>query len=197
MRPAAFLDRDGVINVDHGYVSQVADFAFLPGVLDAARALHERGLALVVITNQAGIARGMYGEAEFAALTAWMRERFAQAGAPLAGVYHCPHHPTEGVGALRVRCPCRKPAPGMILDAARDLALDLPRSVIFGDKCDDMRAGLAAGVGLRVFLGKDGKGLPADPCDDGQAHLRYASLAQAVQNPLFQNALAAKIPMED
>jgi D-glycero-D-manno-heptose 1,7-bisphosphate phosphatase len=118
-----------------------------------------------------------------------MRERFADAGVPIAGVYYCPHHPTEGVGAWRTTCDCRKPAPGMLLAAARELALDLQASVIFGDKCEDMLAGRAAGVGLRVFLGKDGLAPPTDPCAEALVTLRYASLAQAVADPALRRAL--------
>jgi D-glycero-D-manno-heptose 1,7-bisphosphate phosphatase len=188
---AAFLDRDGVINVDHGYVSRIEEFDFIEGVLAASADLARQGFALVVVTNQAGIGRGMYGEADFELLTAWMRERFSEAGAPLAGVYHCPHHPTLALGAMRTVCDCRKPAPGMLLQAARELLLDLTSSVIFGDKCDDMRAGLAAGVGLRIFLGKDGLELPSDDCADGQVDLRFASLAQALASPDFHSALSA------
>lgn len=186
---AAFLDRDGVINIDHGYVWRIEDFAFVPGVREAAAELARMGFAIVVITNQAGIARGMYTQADFARLTQWMRERFAEAGVSLAGVYHCPHHPTEGIGAWRMACNCRKPAPGMLLAAARDLRLDLQNSVIFGDKCDDMRAGRAAGVGLRVFLGKDGLAAPTEECTDGFVSLRYASLAQALGDAALRSAL--------
>ena len=186
-RRAAFLDRDGVINIDHGYVWRIADFEFLPGALAAARELAQAGLALVVVTNQAGIGRGMYTEADFARLTDWMREQFGRAGAPLAGVYHCPHHPSLALGALRRPCDCRKPAPGMLLDAARDFHLDLGESVMFGDKCDDMRAAQAAGVGTRVFLGKDGHAAPDSPCE--AAGPRFASLAQAVANPGLRQRL--------
>lgn len=189
---AAFLDRDGVINVDHGYVSRVEDFQFIEGVLEAAAVLARQGFALVVVTNQAGIGRGMYGEADFERLTDWMRARFADAGAPISGVYHCPHHPTLALGAYRTACDCRKPAPGMLLQAARELHLDLGASVIFGDKCDDMRAGHAAGVGLRVFLGKDGHGVPDESCADAQVDLRFASLAQAVADAQFRSALIAQ-----
>jgi D-glycero-D-manno-heptose 1,7-bisphosphate phosphatase len=188
-RRAAFLDRDGVINVDHGYVHRIADFAFVPGTLAAAAELAHRGLLLVVVTNQAGIARGYYGEDDFARLTHWMEGRFAEAGAPLAAVYHCPHHATEGQGALRVACACRKPAPGMFHAAARDLHVDLARSVVFGDKCDDMRAGSAAGVGLRVLLGKDGLAAPAEACADAPPSLRFASLAEAVASGALRRAL--------
>lgn len=161
LRPAAFLDRDGVINVDHGYVCRREDFEFVPGALDGARRLHALGYALVVTTNQSGIGRGLYTERDFAELSGWMRERFAEAGAPLAGIYFCPHHPTEADDAYRVACACRKPAPGMLLDAAEQLGLDLGRSVMFGDRASDLEAARAAGVRTRVLLATDGKGTPA------------------------------------
>ena len=125
LRRAAFLDRDGVINIDRGYVFRREDFQFVPGVLEGARRLHELGFLLVVTTNQSGIGRGLYTEDDFHALTTWMRDEFMAAGAPLAGVYFCPHHPTEALGEYRRACQCRKPAPGMLLAAARDLGIDL------------------------------------------------------------------------
>jgi len=186
-RRAAFLDRDGVINLDHGYVWQIADFEFLPAVLPAAAELAQAGYALVVVTNQAGIGRGMYTEADFERLTNWMRGQFAQAGVPIAAVYHCPHHPTLALGELRRACRCRKPAPGMLLDAARDLGLCMADSVMFGDKCDDMRAAQAAGVGTRVFLGKDGQAIPTEACEP--ASLRFATLSHAVADPALRQRL--------
>ncbi len=188
-RPAAFLDRDGVINVDHGYVYRQEDFAFVPGVLDAAADLARMGYALVVVTNQSGIARGYYTENDFHTLADWMRARFAEAGAPLAGVYHCPHHPDAGDGTLRRDCDCRKPAPGMLLAAARDLNLDLSRSALFGDKCDDLRAAQAAGVPLRVLLGKDGAAMPQDACPDALTSARHPSLAHALADPALRGRL--------
>ena len=160
LRPAAFLDRDGVINVDRGYVYRREDFEFVPGVLQGARRLAGLGYALVVVTNQSGIGRGMYGEDDFRRLTEWMVQAFASAGAAIAGVYFCPHHPTEATGAYRTACRCRKPAPGMLLDAAAELHLDLPASVMFGDRASDMQAARAAGVGRRVVLATDGHGEP-------------------------------------
>jgi len=186
---AAFLDRDGVINIDHGYVSRIEDFTFVPGVREAAAELARLGFAIVVITNQAGIGRGMYTEADFAHLTRWMCERFAEAGVSIAGVYHCPHHPTQAQGALRVTCNCRKPAPGMLLAAARDLQLALDACVVFGDKCDDMRAAQAAGVHLRMLLGKDGNELPADSCGADLVSHRYVSLAHALADPALRARL--------
>jgi D-glycero-D-manno-heptose 1,7-bisphosphate phosphatase len=192
-RRAAFLDRDGVINADHGYVSRIEDFEFLPGVLDSAGELARHGLLLVVVTNQAGIGRGMYTEEDFARLTRWMCARFDEAGAPIRAVYHCPHHPTQALGTLRVRCDCRKPAPGMLLQAARDWHIDLERSVFFGDKCDDMRAGLSAGVGTRVLLGKDGRAEPDDPCPEGGVTARFAALAQALRDPALRTRLGLPV----
>jgi D-glycero-D-manno-heptose 1,7-bisphosphate phosphatase len=188
-RRAAFLDRDGVINIDHGYVARIADFAFVPGVQAAAAELSRAGYALVVVTNQAGIGRGMYTEADFQALTTWMRAQFAQAGVTIDGVYHCPHHPSLALGELRRACDCRKPAPGMLLAAARDLGLALADSVMFGDKCDDMRAAQAAGVGTRVLLGKDGHAAPQEPCEAAGTGLRFASLSQALADPALRRRL--------
>ena len=151
-RPALFLDRDGVINEDSGYVHRIAEFRFRPGIFEACAAAQDRGLALVVVTNQAGIGRGYYTEADFQALTAWMLERFAEQGIRFAGVEHCPDHPTHGIGPYRRDTPRRKPGPGMILDAAAAHGLDLAASVLLGDRATDMQAGRAAGVGTLLLL---------------------------------------------
>jgi len=146
-RPAVFLDRDGVINVDHGYVHRIEDFEFVDGVFDFCRDAHEKGYLLVVVTNQAGIGRGYYTEAQFLALTEWMRAQFDTQGAPIAAVYHCPCHPEFGTGDYKRESFRRKPNPGMLLEAAHDLAIDLKRSHLLGDKASDLQAGLRAGVG--------------------------------------------------
>ncbi len=192
LRPAAYLDRDGVVNVDHGYVARIEDFEFVPGTLDACRALTYGGFALVVITNQSGIGRGLYSEADYHALTAWMRAQFAAAGAPLAGVYHCPHHPTDAHGIFRVACDCRKPAPGMLLRAAEELNLDRARSILFGDKRSDLQAAQAAGVPNRILLGTDGAAEP-DADDGGLATARFRSLAQAVASSEVRALMAAHV----
>lgn len=189
MRRAAFLDRDGVINLDHGYVVRREDFVFVPGALDACRTLHALGFALVVVTNQSGIGRGLYTTADFLALTDWMKGEFARYGAPLAGVYHCPHHPTDAVGAWRVECACRKPAPGMLLAAIADLGLDPARSVMFGDRRSDLQAAQGAGVPERVLLGTDGSAPPAQEEDGGLATARFVSLREAVAD----SALRARL----
>jgi D-glycero-D-manno-heptose 1,7-bisphosphate phosphatase len=172
---ALFLDRDGVINVDHGYVHRAQDFDFLPGIFELARAARTLGLRLVVVTNQAGIGRGLYGEADFERLSAWMCERFADEGAPIDAVYHCPTHPTAGIGAYRVDSPRRKPNPGMILEARDALGLDLGASILLGDKPSDLEAGLAAGVGLNLWLAGPG----AEPPGPGTEVVH--SLAEARQ----------------
>ncbi len=189
-RRAAFLDRDGVINVDHGYTVRIEDFHFVDGTLAACARLALLGYALVVVTNQSGIGRGLYTEADFHRLTGWMRSRFADAGAPLAGVYHCPHHPSEALPPWRIECDCRKPGPGMLLAATRELGLDPAASVLFGDRCGDLRAARGAGVPRRILLGKDGLAVPATDCGDGLATARYASLAAALDDPALRAQLA-------
>ncbi len=158
VRKAAFLDRDGVINVDHGYVSAWENFEFLPGAATAMQSLSRAGYQLIIVSNQSGIGRGFYTEADLralnGALSAHMQEEFDTV---IGGFYHCPHHPTEAVGALRTVCDCRKPAPGMILRAARELNLALPDSVLVGDKSSDILAGRAAGVGRLFWVGDPSK----------------------------------------
>lgn len=159
-RRAAFLDRDGVINRDTGYLSRWEDFEFLPGALAAMRQLHEAGFALVIVTNQSGIARGYYTEADYRALTLHMRAAMVDAGCPPAGIYHCPHHPGGRVAAYAQVCSCRKPEPGLLLRAERELGLALADSIMVGDKLADAQAGRAAKVG-RVFLVRSGHALEA------------------------------------
>lgn len=184
-RAAAFLDRDGVINVDRGYVYRREDFEFVPGVLEGARRLHELGYALVVVTNQSGIGRGLYSEADFGDLTAWMVRSFAAAGAPIARVYYCPHHPSEATGSYRRACQCRKPAPGMLLRAGHELGLDLTASAMFGDRASDLQAARVAGLAKRILLSTDGKGEPAD-VPAGLATGRYSTLDAAVDAEFAQ-----------
>lgn len=158
-RRALFLDRDGVVNVDHAYVHRPEDTDWLPGIFALVRDATAAGYLPIVVTNQAGIARGLYDENVFRRYTAWMHAEFANRGAPLLATYHCPHHPTAGVGALRVLCACRKPQPGMLLRAIEDFQLDPGASVLLGDKPSDLAAAGAARV-ERAFLVKDGA-LPA------------------------------------
>ncbi|HYH23543.1 MAG TPA: HAD family hydrolase [Azospirillum sp.] len=150
---ALLLDRDGVVNVDHGYVCSVERFAFVDGIFGLARRAVDLGYRVAVITNQSGIARGYYTETEFHTLSHWMGKEFERRGVSLAGVFHCPWHSAGTVPRYARESYWRKPNPGMILEAQRALSLDLARSVFVGDQPTDMAAAHAAGVGLRVFFG--------------------------------------------
>ena len=190
-RRAAFLDRDGVINIDRGYVYHREDFDFVPGMLEGSRALCELGYLLVVVTNQSGIGRELYSEGDFETLTAWMKAEFLTAGAPLSGVYFCPHHPSEGLGPYQCSCDCRKPAPGMLTAAARDLNIDLSASIMFGDSESDLSAAQAAGVPLRVLLGTDGRDVPLIPSVPGLASAAFRRLDEALMDPALRSKLGA------
>jgi D-glycero-D-manno-heptose 1,7-bisphosphate phosphatase len=150
VRRALFLDRDGVINVDHGYVFRKEDIEFVPGIFDLCRAARQRGYLVFVVTNQAGIGRGYYTESDFQELMRWMGSRFEEEGAAICKVYHCPTHPVHGLGDYKVDSIFRKPGPGMILQAAKEYGVDLATSVLVGDKASDIEAGMAAGVGTNV-----------------------------------------------
>ena len=162
-RRALLLDRDGVVNVDHGYVHTPERTDFVDGIFELVIAANRSRLDVVIITNQAGIARGYYSESEFEAYMAWMQARFAAQGASIDAVYYCPHHPTHGVGRYRVACDCRKPQPGLILRAAFERELDLAHSIFVGDKPSDMQAARAAGVETRFLLSPAQPPLSDDP----------------------------------
>ncbi|CAI0938915.1 D,D-heptose 1,7-bisphosphate phosphatase [Serratia entomophila] len=150
--PAIFLDRDGTINVDHGYVHEIDNFQFIDGVIDACRELKKMGFALVLVTNQSGIARGMFSEDQFMYLTEWMDWSLADRDVDFDGIYFCPHHPEAAVEEYRQVCDCRKPQPGMLLQAQRELNIDMAASYMVGDKPEDMQAAIAAGVGTKVLV---------------------------------------------
>lgn len=150
--PALFLDRDGVVNREVGYLSKPEQVEFVPGIFDLCRSAQAMGHKLIIVTNQAGIARELYSEADFHSLMRWMTKQFANAQIQLTGYYYCPHHPEHGVGQYRMDCPDRKPQPGMLLQAAREHGIDLSRSLLVGDRCSDIYAGAAAGVGKLVLL---------------------------------------------
>jgi len=154
-RKAAFIDRDGVLNEERAFVHRIEDFAFVPGAIEALRALQAAGYLLVVITNQSGIARGLYTEADYVALTGHMRERLQAAGVTLDAVEHCPHLADAPVERYRVDCDCRKPKPGMLNRAIQELAIDAATSFLVGDRLSDLEAGRAAGIGS-CFLVRTG-----------------------------------------
>lgn len=154
MRPALFLDRDGVINIDRDYVHRIEDFEWQPGIFDLARIAQAADYPIVVVTNQSGIGRGYYTEADFQRLTQHMMEGFAREGIRITAIYHCPYHPDAIHDHLRhPDHPWRKPRPGMLLAARTDLAIDMPRSIMIGDRLSDIQAGAAAGVGTVVLVG--------------------------------------------
>lgn len=152
MKKAVFLDRDGVINIDFGYTSKPEEFNFYEGVFAACRRFQTLGYQLIVVTNQSGIARGYYTEADFELLCDWMIARFQDENVDITGIYHCPHHATEGYGEFKVDCQCRKPKPGMLLAAAKEHDIDLSASIMIGDKISDMEAGRAAGVKKCILI---------------------------------------------
>ena len=161
-KKALFLDRDGVINVEKNYVHTIEEFEFVDGIFNLCRAAVNREMILVVVTNQAGIGRGMYTETDFWQLTHWMVAHFERENAPISKVYFCPFHPEFGIGDYRQNSVDRKPNPGMLLRARDELGIDLAKSVMIGDKESDMLAAAAAGIGKKVLLSSDGASITAD-----------------------------------
>ncbi len=147
MNKALFLDRDGVINKEKNYLYKIEDFEFIDGVFETCKYFQDREYLIVIITNQAGIARGKYTEVEYQILTNWMINEFEKKGIKISKVYHCPHHP-EFSG----ECECRKPKPKMILDAQKEFDIDLANSILVGDKNSDIEAGIKAGVKMNYLV---------------------------------------------
>jgi len=174
---ALFLDRDGVINIDRGYVHRADQFEFVPGIFELARFwTKELRRPVVVITNQSGIGRGYFDESAHEDLTRWMCDRFEAEHASIARVYHCPYHPLQGIGEYRRDHPWRKPNPGMILQAVSDLGLDAAQSALLGDNMSDIEAGAAAGIGLRILVAP----CPPKKSADASSHEVVADLGEAL-----------------
>ena len=150
---ALFLDRDGVINQEVGYLYRTTDVRWVEGIVPLCHRAISLGYRLVVVTNQSGIARGLYTTEQFDDLMTWMRGELLREGVALDAIYHCPFHPEHGVGVWRREHEDRKPGPGMLLRAARDLALALDQSVMVGDRCTDIAAANAAGLRQAFLLG--------------------------------------------
>jgi len=170
--PAVFLDRDGTINVEKNYLHSMQDWEWIPGAQDAIKLLRDAGYLVVVVSNQAGIARGYYTSEDVVALHLYVQKELLELGAGVDAYYWCPHHPDFGSG-----CNCRKPAPGMLLQAAQDLNIDLAASWMVGDKAIDVQAGLAAGVSS--LLVQTGYGVK-DMQQVGADVPVFASLGEAV-----------------
>lgn len=158
MSKAVFLDRDGTINVDKGYLYRISDFEFLPGAVDALRMLQEAGYLLIIITNQSGIGRGYYTEEDFAVLNEYMKSELLKSGVKISGVYYCPHLPNAEVERYRKVCTCRKPSLGLFERAVHDFDIDLSQSYAIGDKERDIA--ICSASACRGFLiGRDVAGL--------------------------------------
>jgi len=146
MQKVLFLDRDGVINVEKDYLYKIEDFEFIDGIIDLCKFYEQNDFIIIVVTNQSGIAREYYSETDFSILTHWMIKEFEKNGVHISSVYHCPHHPS-----ISGKCSCRKPNPGMLLQAAEEFDIDFSKSIIIGDKERDIEAGINAGV-LQYYL---------------------------------------------
>jgi D-glycero-D-manno-heptose 1,7-bisphosphate phosphatase len=156
VRRAVFLDRDGTINEEKEYLWRVEEFSFIDGAVEAIKLLKGAGYLVVVVTNQSGIGRGYYGENDLKLLHEHMGRELQRYGTSVDACYFCPHHPQHGVGHYAIDCSCRKPLPGMLLQAAVDLEIDLAASWMIGDKKADIDAGQAAGC--RTILVRTGYG---------------------------------------
>jgi D-glycero-D-manno-heptose 1,7-bisphosphate phosphatase len=175
MARALFLDRDGVINHEAGYLYRSEEVRFVDGIFALCQTAQRLGYRLIVVTNQSGIARGYYTTADFDRLMTWMSAQFRTQGVELDAIYHCPYHPEHGVGEFKRDHEDRKPSPGMLLRGAREFGLDLARSLMVGDRCSDVGAANAAGLGM-VFLIA---GTELRPCTG--AYAAVAHLAEVEQ----------------
>lgn len=182
LRPAVFLDRDGTINEQMGYINHLSRFHLLPGVGEAIRRLNEHGLPVVVATNQSGLARGYFPEALLTAVHEEMRRLLALDGARIDGLYVCPHHPEAKEERFRLTCTCRKPKTGLLERAASEMGLDLRRSYVVGDRWSDLRCGAAVGATTILVLTGYGRG---DAC--------YIGPGQTVQPDCVADDLLAAV----
>jgi D-glycero-D-manno-heptose 1,7-bisphosphate phosphatase len=178
--PCVFLDRDGTINEDVGYLDRIGRLVLYPACIDAVRLLNRAGFLVAVVTNQAGVAHGLYGEEFVRELHRHIAGRFEAGGAKIDGFYYCPHLSTAPVAAYRLECDCRKPRPGLVRQAERELGVDLARSFVVGDRWRDVEMGRA--VGSRTVLVRTGYGRTeeAHPPDGVAADVVVDNIMQAV-----------------
>jgi D-glycero-D-manno-heptose 1,7-bisphosphate phosphatase len=186
MKPAVFLDRDGVITQDPPhYAHRIDQLALIAGSAEAIRMLNEHGFLVIVITNQSGVARGMYAEKDVAIFNHEMERRLALEGARIDAVYYCPHHPDAEIPGYRTECDCRKPAPGMLYAAERDLGVSLEDSFLVGDKWSDIEAGNA--VGCKPILVLTGHGSHEHARQSGNACGVAKDLLSAVKTYIISS----------
>jgi len=182
MRPAVFLDRDGTINEQMGYINHISRFVMLPRAAAGIRLLNEQGIPVVVVSNQSGLARGYFPESLIQEVHAKMNGALAEAGAHVDGIFYCPQHPEAKEERFRLACDCRKPKPGLFLQAAAELDLDLARSYVVGDRWSDLKAAAAVGAkGVLVFTGY------------GRGDYEYIGPAQQVQPACVADDLYAAV----
>ncbi len=182
MKPAVFLDRDGTINEQMGYINHIDRFVMLPGAAAAILRLNQAGVPVVVITNQSGLARGYFPPELISEVHAKMEAELIEQGAYVDGIYICPHHPEAKEEKYRLDCDCRKPKPGLLLQASRDLQLDLGRSYVVGDRWSDLKA--AANCQAKGILVRSGYGRGDEkyigPQQEIQPHFSADDLGEAV-----------------
>ncbi len=188
MRPAIFLDRDGTINQDVGYLNHPDQLELIPGAARALKILNSAGFPIVIITNQAGVAKGLIAEEQLPAIKEAFFEILEKQGLKVDGYYYCPHHPGGSVEKYAQKCECRKPAPGLLLKASRDLNIDLKRSYVVGDKASDVQLAHNVGAtGIMVLTGHGREDLRTYPEDYALPHHTCKDLYEAVQWILRQN----------
>ncbi len=178
MKKALFLDRDGIINVDSGYVHTIDSFVFVDGIFDLCHRAEQSGYLIIVVTNQAGIGRGYYSEGDFLNLTEWMSGQFEKNGVKITKVYFCPYH-IDGIGIYKQASFRRKPNPGMILEACVEHGIDPKQSIIIGDKETDIESGLNALVGTTIIIDKSNA--------HTKAQYKFDSLIQLMLSKSFSN----------
>jgi D-glycero-D-manno-heptose 1,7-bisphosphate phosphatase len=178
--PAVFLDRDGTLLEEGGYVDRLDRLILFPYSVDAVRLLNDGGFRVIVTTNQSGVARGLYEEAFVLEAHRHIEDRMAAGGARIDAFYYCPHHPDASVDRYRAACDCRKPKPGMLTRASRELGLDLSSSFVVGDKWSDVETGQAAGARTVLVRTGYGAGEEAAPAPGVSANIVADNLAAAV-----------------
>ncbi|AKR43376.1 D-glycero-beta-D-manno-heptose 1,7-bisphosphate 7-phosphatase [Methylophilus sp. TWE2] len=173
MNKALFLDRDGVINIDKGYVHKPEDCEFVDGIFELVKRANDLNYKVIIVTNQAGIARGYYTEDQFKSFSEWMQQKFQERNSKIDHIYYCPHHPESGLGKYLARCECRKPRPGMFMQAKIDFNLEMESSLMIGDNITDLQAAKSASVG-ELYLFND---YPKEGIGNLQLDIPYRKLA--------------------